>query len=173
MRYCSLPKMNYQTTSLRPRGSASTVALRVLMEQAQKIEIGQRIRGLREDSAETNRSIADYCDVSVEAVRNWIAGKGIAYDNGEKVAEMFGVNFNWLWRGKGPPRGQEETPDVLGELSPSSESAAADDEIRTKLDELLSGQAELLSAVSEVRSEQERLRSLQPHDERGEEETGT
>lgn len=113
--------MNYQATSLRTRGSASTVALHLLMEQAQKLEIGQRIRALREDSAETNRSIADYCDVSVEAVRNWIAGKGIAYDNGEKVAEMFSVRFDWLWRGKGEQHEAAATPDLMGEFSPDAD----------------------------------------------------
>ena len=146
MRYASSPKMNYPSGSLKARGSATTVALRVLMDQAQKLEIGQRIRALREDSAETNRSIADYCGVSVEAVRNWIAGKGIAYDNGEKVAKLFEVEFNWLWRGQGEPRARPATPDVLGTLTRSDSELLRD--VASQVGQLAS---QVASTEAEVR----------------------
>lgn len=99
-------------------GSVNT--LRFLVDAQQKIEIGLRIKQLRDGSAETSRSIADYCEVSVEAVRNWIAGKGIAYDNAKKVAKLFEVDEGWLWRG--------ESPDVVGALTGGADA---------KLDEIL------------------------------------
>lgn len=153
MGYASIPKMNCPIPSLRARGSASTVALRALMEQQQKIEIGQRIRELRENSAETNRSIADYCKVSVEAVRNWIAGKGISYDNGEKVAKLFDVDFNWLWRGES----KGETPDVLRSLSGNSadELARLSDAVEELRVELAAARNELLAEIAQVRRAQE------------------
>lgn len=141
--------MNYQAPSLRPRRSVSTVALRYLMEQQQKIEIGQRIRERRENSAETNRSIADYCDVSVEAVRNWIAGKGIAYDNAEKVAKLFGVDFDWLWRGEE----KGSTPDVMGTLSPNGSKQL--DRIERLVGDLSQAVAELGADVGKLQKSQE------------------
>lgn len=121
-------KRNYRTASLRTRGSIHTVRLQALMDAAQKAEIGERIKQLRNASRETanretNRSIADYCGVSVEAVRNWIAGKGITYDNATKVAELFQVDRDWLWRG----RKKGETPDLLDALSaPAGAAVPAD-----------------------------------------------
>jgi DNA-binding transcriptional regulator YiaG len=138
-RHVNPPKRHYLRGSFQNAGSRTTVAL--LLEQKQKLEIGERIKWLRDNSAEKSRTIARYCDVSDEAVRNWIAGKGIMWENAEKVAAMFGLDVDWVWRGEGkPPEGypQEEkppAPDLMTTLS------AADSErierIEEKLDELL------------------------------------
>ena len=84
------------------------------MEEQQRIEIGRRIRDLREASPHTNRSIADHVGVGERSVANWISGKtGITYEHAEKVARLFGVEIAWLWAG----RDRGSTPDVLASLS--------------------------------------------------------
>lgn len=158
-------KRSYPLPSLRTRGSIHTVRLQALMDAAQKAEIGERIRDLRNASRETgnretNRSIADYCGVSVEAVRNWIAGKGITYDNATKVAELFQVDRDWLWRG----REKGETPDLMGALSAGSES-----ELGRQIAELQSETTELRSELSEVRSDLQDVLSLLRRGTRGQE----
>lgn len=120
------------------RPAVHSLRVRWLMEKQQKAEIGERIRDLRDNSAETNRSIADYCDVGERTVAAWIAGDGIKYDNAKKVAELFEVDVDYIWRGKQ----KSETPDVLGALDGSSADVVALkrqlDGIEDKLDKLLS-----------------------------------
>lgn len=130
------PKRHYLRDSFPNSGSSNTLAL--LLERQQKIEIGQRIKWLRDNSAETSRTIARHVDVSDEAVRNWIAGKGISVENSEKVAEMFDLDWNWLWRGEGtapegyPQEQRKPTPNPL--RGPYAEQL---DRIEEKLDEIL------------------------------------
>lgn len=138
-------KTDYRPAAFPKRPSATTVRLRQLVDSQQKIEIGLRIKELRDNSAETSRSIADYCDVSVEAVRNWIAGKGISYDNAQKVADLFKRDVDWIWRG----REKGATPDPFA--SPSTE---ADGELRKELAAL---RAELLAEIGKVQASQEAL----------------
>lgn len=110
--------------------ASSTASLEWLMEQKQKAEIGQRIKDLRDNSAETTRSIGDYCGVGERSVAAWIAGKGIAYDNAQKVAELFGVDVDWLWRGEA----QSSTGPVLGY---KVEDVVRAERMEAKLDALL------------------------------------
>jgi transcriptional regulator with XRE-family HTH domain len=84
------------------------------VEKQQRLEIGQRIRDLREASPETNRSIADYVGVGERSVANWIAGEtGITYAHAKQVAELFHVDVRWLWDGQE----RQVTPDVLTALN--------------------------------------------------------
>lgn len=106
-------KDHVMNPTLATRPTARSVRLLLLMEQKQKAEIGQRIKELRKNSAETNRSIAEFVGVSERTVAGWIAGEGISYANAEKVAELFGVDVDWIWRG----RSKGETPDLMGRLS--------------------------------------------------------
>lgn len=114
-RHVKTPNQHYLRGSFQNAGRQTTVAL--LLEQKQKLEIGERIKWLRDNSAERSRTIARYADVSDEAVRNWIAGKGIAWENAEKVAALFKIDIDWLWRGTGkapegyPQPEKGETPD--------------------------------------------------------------
>ncbi len=125
---------------------AATVALRglvndlgpdrvgeILIDQEQKIVIGERIRGLRNQSPQTNRSIADYCGIGERAVAEWMRGGGISYENAEKVSELFDVNVQWLLSGSVP----SDEPDVSERL----------DRIEAALVELRSLQARVLEAV--------------------------
>jgi transcriptional regulator with XRE-family HTH domain len=105
--------------------AAHSVRLHLLMEQQQKMEIGSRIKELRDNSPETNRSIAEYVGVGERSVAAWLAGGGISYDNAKKVAELFEVDVDYIWRGreKGP------TPDLLGSLSSPSGATDLDDRL--------------------------------------------
>jgi transcriptional regulator with XRE-family HTH domain len=139
--------------------SPSTVRVRWLMEEQHRLEIGERIRELRENSAETNRSIADAVGVGERSVASWMAGGGITYDNAQKVAEVFGVDVDYIWRGR---TGAElETPDVMGALSPNAEVVGAlrelerqQSQMAKKLDRLLAVQTELLAEVAKARTTQ-------------------
>jgi transcriptional regulator with XRE-family HTH domain len=102
------------------------------MEEQQRIEIGNRIRQLRDASPHTNRSIAEHVGVGERAVANWVAGTtGITYDNAKKVAELFERDATWLWAGD-----PEATPDLVGALG-ADPYAEQLDEINRKLDEIL------------------------------------
>lgn len=133
------PAENFRFASLRKPGNGTTVRLQQLMEQQQRIEIGQRIKELREASPQTNRSISEHVGVGERAVANWIAGKtGIEYDNAKRVAELFGVDVQWLWEGEKRP-----APDVLGALDGQPDIPAKLEEISAQLD----AQAKLLQEL--------------------------
>lgn len=77
--------------------------VRLLMNEEQRLAISERLRELRENSPETNRSIGDYVGVAERTVAAWVAGEqGMSYKHAQKVAELFGCDFDWLWRGKEP-----------------------------------------------------------------------
>lgn len=124
---------NLTRTSLSAPRSATTLRLKFLMDEQQRIEIGQRLKELRENSPQTNRSVGDAVGVTERTVAEWAAGRqGMTYDNAKKVAELFGVDLDWLWRG------DKETPDVMKALSPNGRAVTADDlqALHTELREL-------------------------------------
>lgn len=152
---------------LRNDSSASTVALRelvaalgperaeeVVVEEAHRKAIGNRIRDLRNASPQTNRSIADYVGVGERAVAQWVAGGGIAWENAKKVAELFGVDPQWIWTGR--DEGQA--------LSGDSDRLARIEEV---LERMEARQVQALSIVGEIRQNQQgqRRRRKQPEGE--------
>lgn len=115
------------------------------MDEQQKAEIGSRLRDLRDNSPETNRSIADYTDVSERTVAAWAgAEQGMTYDHAQKVAKLFGVDIDWLWRGREPG----PAPDPFATESASGSDLAR---IEKKLDQVLENQGVLLAAVDRER----------------------
>lgn len=123
---------NFANTALRRSRSTPTLRLRHLMDAQQRIEIGNRIRDLRNASPQTNRSIADYVGVKERAVANWIGGStGITYEHCKTVAQLFNVDHNWLWSGE--ERGQ--APDLMAGLSADDSERLK--RVERKLDELL------------------------------------
>lgn len=131
--------------------STTTLRLHHLMEEQQRLEIGERIKELRNASPQTNRSIADYVGVGERAVANWIAGGGIAWDNAKRVADLFAVDVQWLWSG----REQGPAPDPFSnpELARLSEAVA---ELGV---ELAATKNELLAEIGKVRTAQAAPRS--------------
>lgn len=91
------------SASLPASRSATTLRLRWLMTEQEKIEISERLRELKHNSAETNESIADAVGVKERSVAGWLSPtkpQAISYDNAKKVAALFNVSIDWLWRGK-------------------------------------------------------------------------
>lgn len=127
--------------------TAHSLRLQVLMTQQHKAEIGQRIKELRENSPETNRSIAEYVGVGERSVAAWIAGGGITYDNAKKVAELFEVDADYIWRGRSRP----ETPDVIGVLNGSEEPPVLA-RMEAKLTRVEHRQDQLLAELGELRA---------------------
>lgn len=137
------------TASFTRAAGAATLRHRLLMNAQQKLEIGQRIKELRGNSPETNRSIADYCDVAERTVAHWIAGDGITYDNAERVAELFQTTIDWIWRGREKPGASPL--DVLSEAGSS--------ELPEALGAMRSQYAEVLGELSALRTELRRVLS--------------
>lgn len=121
------------TASLTAKDKAKKV-LQHLMDEQQAIQLGERIRELRTNSEETNGSIADYCNVRERTVAGWIAGEGISYKNAKRVAELFRVDVDWLWRGRkgspfdvlSPPVSQEQLNRRLGWMESALEALLVD-----------------------------------------------
>lgn len=136
-----------KNASLSKSGSRTTLRLRALMEHQQKIEIGERIRTLREASPHTNASIAEHVGVGERAVANWMSGgTGIQWENAKKVAELFDVDVNWLWTGQEHRPGP--TPDPFSPKQIANDDLAQ--QIELQLREILAGQLELSARVSRV-----------------------
>ena len=139
-------------TSLATPRSADTLRLRWLVNEQQRLEIGARLRELRDNSPETNRSISDYVGVAERTVAGWASGKqGITYDHAQEVAKLFDVDLDWFWRG----REKEEKPDLLDSLSQATRSEPAEvleaiDQLRK---EVAAQGAELLAEIAAVRKE--------------------
>lgn len=104
------------------------------LDEAQRLARGERIKQLREESAFTQPALAEKVGVTLRAYQRWEEGGGIEWDHLEKLAEIHGVDVQWIHRGKekGP------TPDPFASDSPEIADAlrALQSEvaqIRTKL----------------------------------------
>lgn len=137
------------TSTLAEHPTAHSLRLQFLMEKQQRLEIGQRIKELRENSAETNRSIAEHVGVGERSVAAWVAGGGIAWDNAKKVAELFGVDVDYIWRGE---RRKGATPDVMTVLS-------AEDEVLKRLDRIEKAVLAMRTSLAEIGVELQRRKS--------------
>ncbi len=138
-------KGDAMSVTLHNRTATHSMRRQFLMDAQHKVEIGLRIKELRDNSPETNRSIADYVGVGERSVAHWMAGGGITYENAEKVAELFNVTISYIWRGWEQP----ETPDLMGVLSEAPSTEALIAEIR----ENRALGVELLAEMAQLRSE--------------------
>lgn len=124
------------------------------MEEQHRHDIAERLRRLRDDSEETNRSVADFVGVGERTVAGWLSPTnpaGISYKNAKKVAELFEADVDWLWRGKA----KGDTPDLLGDLSaPVSE----------RLEVLEQNVEKLLGVVETIRAAQVEAELAQDED---------
>jgi hypothetical protein len=93
-----LARKNLKKNSLRRGGSARTVLLRMAADQ----ERADRIRALKESRPGlTWRRIGDHVGVSERSAFEWGKKGGIEYDNAKKLAELFEVDADYIWRGAG------------------------------------------------------------------------
>src|SRR5690606_10441034 len=107
------------SNSLSASRNRTTLRLHWLMDQQRVLEISGRLRELKSNSGETNESIADAVGVKERTVAGWRCPtnpKAISYDNAKKVAALFNVSIDWLWRGEEDIRVPADFLDRFAEL---------------------------------------------------------
>lgn len=122
------------------------------LDVAQRIARGERIKQLREESPYTQPVLAEKVGVTLRAYQRWEEGGGIEWDHLEKLAEIYGVDVQWIHRGeeRGP------APDPF-----ATDSAKVVEELRREVRAL---RHELLAEIAKVRTTQEALLRLQESD---------
>ena len=80
-------------------------------ELQQQAEVGQRIRDLR--GPRPQPAVADAAGVTLRAYQRWEAGGGIAWENLQKLAKVFGVSENYLLYGLEEPAGPQTQLDRI------------------------------------------------------------
>jgi hypothetical protein len=96
MQRSSPRKHNHRPASLRGSGGARTVLLRMAADQ----ERAERIRALKQERPDlTWRRIADHVGVTERSATDWQRKGGMEYDNAKKLAELFEVDVDYIWRG--------------------------------------------------------------------------
>jgi isopentenyldiphosphate isomerase len=124
-------RYNTRRAPLRASHSAHTVRLRMAADQ----ERADRIRALKQDRPDlTWRRIADHVGVTERSAADWQVKGGIDYTNAEKLAELFEVDVDYIWRGP------VDTPD----LSRPDQQA----EWMTRMEALIDRQNDLLERQS-------------------------
>lgn len=128
-----------------------------LMDAQRKIEIGQRIKELREASPYPQPVIARAVGVSLRAYQKWEAGGGISYDNAERLANFHGVEVDWILKGN--------TTDAanLEGVSPADQPNILEQllrEVLSRLDELAGPQGRLAALEEQARRTQADLELL-------------
>ena len=91
--------------------TGATVRLHSLMEEAQKLAIGQRIRELRERSPYKQPAVAERLGIGLRAYQKLEEVGTTRYERCEELAEIFGADPMWIWEG----RERGSTPDLFGE----------------------------------------------------------
>lgn len=147
-----LTTKNFSRSSLRDHESARSVLMRMAEDHAR----AERIRTLKSDRPDlTWEQIADHVGVKERSVHNWAATGGIKYENAEKLAELFGVSVDYIWRGEGGSVAtmDGDTPDLLGALSPedAKEIPARLDAIETDVAEIKKLLRQLMQQVAALR----------------------
>lgn len=95
--------------------SVHSFRLQLLMEEAQKLEMAERIRELRERSPYTQPEVADKLGIGLRAYQKLEAKGTIRWERAEELAAIYEVAPRWIWDGSGTG----ETPDVLSGLDGS------------------------------------------------------
>jgi len=145
------------STSLRRRGDAHTVLLRMAHDEAR----AQRIRALKARHVDVKwREIADYVGVSERSAIAWQKTGGISRPNVKKLAEFFrkvagdtSVTADWIWRGDAPA---VDLVEALNGDSPSvndevlSRLAGIEEQVRLLRAEVATNDAEALKRSEAV-----------------------
>jgi transcriptional regulator with XRE-family HTH domain len=122
--------------------SLPTLRLQMALDAAQRLARGERIKQLREESPYTQPVLAEQVGVTLRAYQRWEEGGGIEWDHLEKLAEIHGVDVQWIHKGEE----QGVTPDVLATLNGA-------DDIRSELGRLVEAVARMDETISELRSD--------------------
>lgn len=153
--------------SLRTSGGARTVLLRMAADQ----ERAERIRALKQDRPDlTWRRIADYVGVTERSAADWQRKGGIEYDNAKRLAELFEVDVDYIWRGTdngtpSPFAGQDQFADRLDRIEQALAEARQEREaMRALIDKqngLLQRQSAILDKIeAAVQAEEDAAKTL-------------
>ena len=137
----------------RHREACVTLRLEMARDQAQLLEMGARIKELREAHGYTQQRVADHVGVTLRTYQFWQAGKSPpSRDSLEKLAELFCVTPTYITRGETPKLemidGDGEDADIKQQL-----------EAMTGLVRELVDQVRLLRGELTVRDAEERQRT--------------
>lgn len=122
-------RKKFTVGSLRGHEDARTVLLRMALDHGR----AERIHDQKQQHPElTWREIADKIGVSERSALDWQATGGISHANCKKLAQVFGVDPDWLWSGT-----DHGTGDLMGALSAAGAGPGQLDRIEAKLDQLL------------------------------------
>lgn len=142
MQRSSPPRHNHRRASLRGSGGARTVLLRMAADQ----ERAERIRALKQERPDlTWRRIADYVGVTERSATDWQRKGGIEYDNAKKLAELFEVDIDYIWRGT-----ESDTPSPF----------AGQDELADRLDRIETSLSQARQELTDAHQEREHLLAL-------------
>jgi isopentenyldiphosphate isomerase len=130
-------RYNTRRAPLRASHSAHTVRLRMAADQ----ERADRIRALKQDRPDlTWRRIADHVGVTERSAADWQVKGGIDYTNAEKLAELFEVDVDYIWRGP------VDTPD-LSRPDPQTEWMTRMEALIDRQNDLLERQSLILERI--------------------------
>ena len=127
--------------SLRTSRGARSVLLRMAADQ----ERADRIRALKQERPDlTWRRIAEYVGVTERSATDWQKKGGIDYDNAKKLAEIFEVDVDYVWRGT-PEEDRAPSP-FAGQDALSDRLAAIEDRL-DRMEKLLVGGIDRLDGL--------------------------
>jgi transcriptional regulator with XRE-family HTH domain len=143
--------MGVRRPSQFPR-TANTLRLRHLMEEAQRVQIAERIRELRERSPYTQPVVAEKLDLSLRGYQKLEERGTTKWERCEEIAELYGVDPLWIWDGTE----KEAAPDVMGQLSDPAVRELSD-AVAALAKDLAATRTKLLAEIGKVRRAQEAL----------------
>jgi hypothetical protein len=109
-------------------------------------ERAERIRALKQGRPDlTWRRIADHVGVTERSATDWQKKGGIEYDNAKKLAELFEVDVDYVWRGvesdtPSPFAGQDDTADRLDRI----------EERLTRIEDMLTSGTDLVDRLARL-----------------------
>lgn len=128
----------------------------MLLRMAADQERADRIRALKLERPDlTWRRIADYVGVAERSATDWQKKGGIDYDNAKKLAALFEVDVDYIWRG---PIESERAPSPFAGQDAIAERLAAIEERVTdqlaeharRVENLLTRQGEILDRIEQA-----------------------
>jgi transcriptional regulator with XRE-family HTH domain len=128
--------------------TARTLRLEHLMDEAQRLQIAERIKDLRERSPYTQPNLAEKLGITLRAYQKMEANGTTKWERCEELGEIHGVDPRWIWEGEERPA----TPDLMGRLSSGPEAQL--DRIERMLEVVLGALEELVAEGTESLLEQ-------------------
>jgi hypothetical protein len=133
----------------------------VRLRMAQDTNRAERIRQLKADRPDmTWGYIADHVGVRERSAIEWQRTGGLTSGNAEKLAELFGVSYDYLWFGE--ERGA--TPDLLAGVSKLEQVENVRGEFRSRVREI-NRKLDLIMAALNIRAPETDAPPIVPYPE--------